>query len=114
VSCRLVNVTPHPIPLHTADGIVELPPSGTVARCATTDTVVATIDAIEVGAVKVHAIQLGELVDLPAPQPGTYYVASLIAAQAARRAGRDDVFAPGPGVWDKQGRIVGYWGVSAP
>jgi len=87
--------------------VLELPPSGELARCATTDTVVATIDGVEI-----HAVELGDLQGLPDPQPGVHYVTSLIAAQAARRLGRDDVLVPGPAVRDADGRIVGCHGLA--
>jgi len=103
-----INLTPHVINVHLPDGkVLELPPSGELARCATTDTVVATIDGVEI-----HAVELGDLQGLPDPQPGVHYVTSLIAAQAARRLGRDDVLVPGPAVRDADGRIVGCHGLA--
>jgi hypothetical protein len=105
-----VNLTPHAVAVHRSDGtVIELPPSGMVARCATTDEVVDRIDGVEV-----HAMTLGDLTDLPDSQEGVYYVTSLIAAQAARRAGRTDVYAPGPAIRDPDGRVGGCRGGARP
>jgi hypothetical protein len=96
--------------VHRSDGtVIELPPSGMVARCATTDEVVDRIDGVEV-----HAMTLGALEGLPESQDGVVYIASLIAAQAARKAGRSDVYAPGPAIRDPDGRVIGCQGLSLP
>jgi len=105
-----VNLTPHAITIHgDGDDVMVIPPSGTVARCATVDQVVGQFDGVDI-----HAIQLGALDGLPTPQDGVGYIASLIAAQAARRAGRTDVFAPGPAIRDSDGRVIGCRGLSLP
>jgi hypothetical protein len=107
----LVNLTPHPLSLRRADGsTLDLPPSGTIARVASSDQVVGLIEGLPL-----HRMALGQEVQgLPPPQEGTYYIASLLAAQAAKAQGRTDVYAPGPAVRDADGRVVGADGLSIP
>jgi len=104
----LVNLTPHPLTLEVEGRRVELPPAGPAVRVRT--------EAREVGRVEVEGVSVpvvetvyGALENLPEPQPGTLYVVSLVAAQAAARLGRADVVAPDTGptaVRDAEGRIV--------
>ena len=107
---QLVNVTPHAITILTdgADPVV-LPVSGMIARCATT-----TQDRGTVAGMPVTATTFGEVVDLPAPQDGVAYVASLLVVQAAWSVGRRDVYSPGVLVRDAAGLPVGCRGLSVP
>jgi hypothetical protein len=101
----LVNLTPHPIAIYgnrmVLDGPEEvIPPSGTVARVAT----------IELGtqagkACSYELVEYGHLDGLPAPQDGTAYIVSLVAALAAR--GRDDLLAPSVEVHGESGTMIG-------
>jgi hypothetical protein len=107
----LVNLTPHPLNLRRMDGTtLTLPPSGMVARVASTDRVFGQLDGLAV-----HQVVLGQEIEgLPDQQDGTYYVCSLLAAQAAKVQGRTDVYAPGPAVRDADGRVIGADGLSIP
>ncbi|CAB1129540.1 conserved protein of unknown function [Candidatus Hydrogenisulfobacillus filiaventi] len=107
----ILNLTPHALQLRKADGsVLTLPPSGRIARVAAQDVVEGEIEGL-----LLHRMTLGqEITDLPAPEPGVVYVASLLAAQAAVAMGRSDVFAPGPAIRDADGRIVGADGLSRP
>lgn len=99
----LVNTTPHPVAFHMGDGsILNLPACETPARCAQ-----AEIAAGEIGGLPVVRMQFGAIANLPEPQEGTIFVASLIVCQAARRLGRTDVFAVARTVRDDAGRING-------
>jgi hypothetical protein len=104
-----VNVTPHAVTIHQNGDIMVVPASGVVARCATTDKIVGQIDGVDI-----HAMSYGELDGLPEPKENVIYIASMLAAQAAKRAGRSDVYAPGPAIRDDEGRIVGCQGLSLP
>ena len=104
---RIVNLTPHPLNLmpEGPDGpTVTIPPSGLVARCATSrvqvDTV--TVDGITV---PVNQTRFGEVSDLPDPQPDTIFVVSALVAQAVPE--RQDIFITDDAVRDDQGRIIG-------
>jgi len=104
---KIVNLTPHPLNLmpEGPDGpVVTIPPSGQVARCATSrvqvDTV--TVDGVTI---PVNRTQFGEVTDLPDPQPDTIFVVSALVAQAV--PDRADVFIVDDAVRDEQGRIIG-------
>ena len=101
----LINLTPHPVNLYgnnpVGDGPKEvIPPSGTVVRVAT----------IELGtqlgkSCSYELVEYGHLDGLPAPQDGTTYIVSLVAALAAR--GRDDLLAPYVEVRNESGTMIG-------
>lgn len=124
----LVNVTPHEIVVSCADGhaIVVLPPSGIVARCAETRTPVLSLGmdgdptpvaewvACDGHRVPLYHVLRGAVEGLPDPVPGTWYVASAMAAQAATDEGRRDVLCPGELVRDAEGRPIGCRGLTWP
>jgi len=126
---KIVNLTPHPVIIVRDDpegantgfvgvgpatkeikySVVEtIAPAGPVARARQTDE--------NVGEVKVngHAVPLvtskyGDPTDLPAPEEGTYYVVSILTAQAAKAVGRStsDLLVTSDPVRDATGKIVG-------
>lgn len=99
----LHNLTPHPITLIRPDGeSVTLQASGSPARCAQTANVVG-----DVAGFPVQRLTFGAVDNLPPSVDGTVYIASLLVVQAARAAGRTDVFAVADTVRDDAGRIVG-------
>jgi hypothetical protein len=107
---KFVNITPHEVTVRRAEGEpITILPSGTVARVATSPKVVAVVDGINI-----TSTTFGEVHDLPDPQEGVVYIASLLVAQAAARAGRMDVLAPGPLIRDEEGRPIGCEGLSLP
>jgi hypothetical protein len=100
---KLVNLTPHAITLQDAAGArVTIPPSGTVARVASTPggmTGHAIIHAT--GSMRVPifgAPTWGAVEMLPAPEADTLYVVSALVA--ARCPNREDVVSPGTGPQD--------------
>ena len=104
---NIVNLTPHVLNFmpEGPDGpTVTIPPSGIVARCATSrvqvDTV--TVDGITI---PVNRTQFGTVAGLPDPQPDTIFVVSALVAQAV--PDRSDVFIVDDAVRDDQGRIIG-------
>lgn len=104
---NIVNLTPHALNLmpEGPDGpTVTIPPSGLVARCATSrvqvDTI--TVDGI---AIPVNRTQFGAVTGLPDPQPDTIFVVSALVAQAV--PDRQDVYITDDAVRDDQGRIIG-------
>src|SRR5574342_685222 len=115
----IINLTPHPV---TIAG-VTFPPDGRVPRVATTTVLVGRLVEDAPGEwVRQHCpdggfgmpdypgrsipftrVELGEVVDLPEPVPGTWLIVSRMVAEAAPK--RDDLFAPGDLVRDEAGRI---------
>lgn len=105
---NLVNLTPHAINLMPCgvDGpVVTIPPSGTVARCATTRVQMGavTVDGVTV---PINRTQFGDVDGLPDPAPDTFYIVSALVAQAVKGT-RDDVLIVDDAVRDDQGRIIG-------
>lgn len=99
---NIVNLTPHVVVVETEHGRREFPPSGIVARVATTQEAVSQVDGIAI----VKSV-FGEVQDLPEPREDTIYIVSSLVAQAV--PWRDDVVAPDTGptaIRDEAGRIV--------
>jgi len=104
---RIMNFTPHPLNLMPAGPtgpVVTIPPSGQVARCATSRVQVDTI-TVDGVTIPVNRTQFGEVTGLPDPQPDTIYIVSAVVAQAV--PDRTDVFIVDDAVRDEQGRIIG-------
>lgn len=88
---RFVNLCQHEINILPPSGNEEemliVPPSGIVARCASTEVVRRTI-----GRFNGLDMEFGAISDLPAPEEATVFIASRLVAE---RACRSDVVAPG-------------------
>jgi len=84
--------------------VVTIPPSGLVARCATSRVQVDTI-TVDGVTIPVNRTRFGQVSDLPDPQPDTIYIVSSLVAQAV--PDRQDVFIVDDAVRDDQGRIIG-------
>ena len=99
----MLNLTPHMIVVHSPDGARHFfPPSGTVARVATTDSVVATCPATGVPIIR---RTLGEPQGLP-PAGIPCIVSAMVLAACPGRAG---AFAPDSGqtaIRDERGQII--------
>jgi hypothetical protein len=95
---KIINLTPHMINIEGQDPI----PSEGIARCQEISKIVDNINGIDI-----IEKSFGELIDLPAPRKDTIFVVSIIAANAAKKAGRVDCFVPGEQIRDESGRIIG-------
>lgn len=88
---RFVNLCQHVINVLPPNGdesaMMIVPPSGIVARCASTEIVRRAI-----GRFNGLDMEFGEISDLPAPEEATIFIASRLVAE---RAHRQDVVAPG-------------------
>lgn len=103
---KIINLTPHEILVFAgADIIRSYPASGKVARAQSTYT----REMITVDGVPLTHVTFGEPIDLPEYAKGTYYIVSLITAQAAQAIGRctDDLLITAEPVRDADGRIIG-------
>ena len=102
---NFINLTPHALNIVQADGSVyTLPPSGQVARVATTRTVVNEIDGVEI-----YETQFGEVEGLPERNGQDLLIVSALVAQ---RANRPDVYSPGELVRNDAGQVVGCRGLT--
>jgi hypothetical protein len=102
----LINLTPHVLNIVAADGsIIDIQPSGNIARVASTSAVVATINGINV-----TQQTWGDVIGLPAAQDGVILIVSRMVKD--RVADRADVMVPGAPVRNAEGVIVGANGLS--
>ncbi len=83
---KVVNLTPHDIVIN--DG-TAFPPSGMVARVATTQ-----VPDGDVNGIPVMKVSYGDIVDLPSPKSGVVYIVSALVLSASKAAGRTDCVAP--------------------
>lgn len=99
---KIVNLTPHAITFYAPDGqtVIQTVPSSGIARAAQTREVMGDINGIPVSKTAYGAVD-----GLPAPEPGTIYVVSVLTAQAA--TDRDDLYIVDDLVRDASGAIMG-------
>lgn len=116
LACEVKNLTPHVVVV----GEVTLAPAGAIARAvedstpdepiriSIPDPTGAPTDQVECR-LPTSRVRYTGVRDLPSPEPGVYYVVSIVAAQAAISLGRwaGDLLVPGEQVRDTAGRIVG-------
>lgn len=106
---KLINLTPHAINIVHDDGtpVINIPPSGQIARCAERFS---ALPPINVDGVEISFISgfYGEAEGLPDPQPDTLYIVSGLVLSAAQRG---DLVAPGPLKRDSDGKPIGCVGL---
>lgn len=102
---NIINLTPHALNIFDGNTIHEIAPSGNVARVAQNRE---TLD--NVAGLPVTRSTFGKIEGLPKPRNNTIYVVSGLVLS---RTTRQDVFAPGEGIRDENGRIIGCKGLSA-
>lgn len=101
---NLINLTPHDIHLYRGNELVETVKSCGAARVSVRSEVIGEIDGFPIS-----KNFYGEIIGLPEPQPGTYYIVSALVAQAA--AGRrTDLLVVNDTVRDEKGQIIGCRG----
>ncbi len=105
MATELVNCTPHVVTFLGSDDqtLLEVPPSGQLARCTPTTQVVGSIE-IEAGSIPLRETVMGDVTGLPAPQSDIIYVVSRIVAEAS---GRPDLLIVDDTVRGEGGQIVG-------
>lgn len=104
---QLINLTPHCINIFSESGehLLDVPVSGTIARCSQSNVVVGSVAGIPV-----TRQSFGDVVDLPEPHEDTFYIVSRLVAAACPE--RRDLLIPGPLVRDSEGRPCGCNGLS--
>jgi hypothetical protein len=106
ITMNIINLTPHPVNIRRTDGtFLNLPKCETPARCAAKLQNVASINGIAI-----NCQSFGEVQNLPEEQPDTYFLVSLIVAQAAKN--RSDLVSPGTAIRGPDGVQVGCDGLS--
>ena len=103
---KLVNLTPHSVTITTAGGrSLEVPASGQVARVAAEATEAGEIWAGRCNPVPLITQTFGEVVGLPAPEEGKFFIVSALVRAAC--PDRYDIGSPADLVRDDAGRIIG-------
>lgn len=103
--CEVVNLTPHTVNVIGEDGVIlKSYPSVGIARARQHAEPIGELDGVELVSMK-----YGEPEDLPAPAEDTYYIVSIITANAAKAVGRrtDDLLITSDPVRDEAGQIIG-------
>ena len=99
---KLVNMTPHPIDFFDANGDIYLTiPSSGIARVIFHRNYVGKIDGIPV-----KETEYREVYGLPEPQPGIYYIVSMLVAVAVKGT-RDDCLTVDATIRDDDGNSIG-------
>ena len=98
---NIINTTPHNI-IDVESGI----------EFEKTDTVVRVSEKIEksseINNINIYSRKFGDVQGLPSKTKNTYYIVSLMVAQAC--PDRDDLLIPGQPVRDSDGKIIGCRG----
>lgn len=97
----MLNLTPHPIVIHTEDSKIVIPPSGRVARVSTTEEVVGSIIGVPV----VRRV-FGAVEGLPEDDTEPCIVSALVLEAVS---GRANTYAPDTGptaVRNEHGHVV--------
>ena len=100
----IINLTPHILNIHTPSGVVNVPPSGSVARCAVSSETVGEHEGIPL-----LRSSMGEVTGLPSPEPGVLYVVSMVVRGAVSE--RSDIASPGALVRNEAGQPCGCQGL---
>lgn len=105
-----VNLTPDTIAIHNTDmeHVVDVPPSGEIARCNISMTGSGTLPHAA-GDIPTYVAQYGDVTGLPAPVAGVTYIVSGTVEAAC--TDREDVYAPGELLRDENGKPRGCIGL---
>ena len=99
---QIINATPHDVNIVGENGQVvrTYAASGICPRCSVSREAVDEIDGI-----RINRTVFGDIVGLPEYVEGTYYIVSVIVANAAK--GRQDLLITDDAVRDDKGRVIG-------
>lgn len=100
---KIVNLTPHVLTIRTATDSLTFEPSGSVARVEMNELHLDTVmkDGVEIPVV---AQQAGEVIGLPEPEEGCYFVVSRVVADNCPQ--RTDLLFPTHLIRDSEGSII--------
>ena len=110
MTTTLINLTPHTINLHGADGAVVNLPSAGLARVSETRTTRAPIVLPTGEVIPVTSPSFGEVTGLPDAREGVVLVVSALVRAAL--PDRGDLASPGPLLRDAGGQPLGCQGLS--
>lgn len=104
---NIINLTPHALNIKTSDGaVLNLPPSGDVARVTTSKQLVFNLDSGNNDTfIQVHDVTFGDVTGLPDAVDGVFLIVSRIVKNAV--PDRKDVLVPGAPIRNDDGVIIG-------
>ena len=102
----IVNLTPHAVNVISDDNsiAITIESSGNVARCSQTIDIIGSITTNSVS-IPISSSSYGEVVDLPDPKPGYYYIVSRLVMSACPN--RQDLLCPNDLVRNDAGQVIG-------
>lgn len=100
---KLVNLCPHPVCVRHADGSESVIAQSGTARVAVSYREAQTVD-VEGRAIRVIEGVYGDIVGLPAPEPGCFFLVSHMVRMALPQ--RRDLLSPADIVRDAHGNIL--------
>lgn len=105
---HMLNLTPHSIHIHTNDGVIAIPPSGTIARVEVENVIVGnhTVEGIEI---PVITRKTGVVSGLPKDMKTPFLVSGMVLDSLGSEY-HGVAFSPDTGascIRDEKGRIVG-------
>lgn len=105
-TANIINLTPHSVNIIGNDNsvVATIETSGNVARCSQTIDIVGSI-ALGSVSIPISSSSYGEVVDLPAPKPGYYYIVSRLVMSACPN--RQDLLCPNDLVRNDAGQVIG-------
>lgn len=103
---NVINLTPHAVNIVGDDNsiAITIDASGNVARCSQSISIIGSVTINSV-AIPISSSSYGEVVDLPDPQDGIYYIVSRLVMSACPN--RQDLLVPNDLVRDEAGRVIG-------
>lgn len=106
----MLNLTPHAVVLHTADGSrITLPPSGHVARVAAEEVIIPAVDLGDGTTIPVITRRFGQVMGLPEDDEPCIVSSLVFEAVRAQQPWRRHIYAPDTGptaIRDDAGSIV--------
>jgi hypothetical protein len=104
---KFVNLTPHDVTVVSGGKIKKYLRDGTVARVSEIATWVFTIDDVDIS-----DVVFGDVIGLPAPVTGVYFVVSAMVKEAVKKSGsgRNDCVSPGNLIRNEKGDVIGCKG----
>ena len=102
-----VNLTPHDVTVSSRGKIKKYVKDGTVARVSETVTLAFTIDDCDIS-----DVVFGDIIGLPAPVKGVYFIVSAMVKEAVKKSGsgRNDCVSPGNLIRNEKGEVIGCKG----
>ena len=104
---KFVNLTPHDVTVVSGGKVKKYLRDGTVARVTETTTLAFSIDEVDI-----NDVVFGDIIGLPAPVKGVWFIVSAMVKEAVKKSGsgRNDCVSPGNLIRNEKGEVIGCKG----